>query len=62
MVRRKSSSFGSSPAAYHILRDGVPYRELTGAHFDSRDRTKLTKQLLRRLADIGVLVDIRTAP
>lgn len=49
-------------AAYHILRDGVPYRELTGAHFDSRDRTKLAKQLLRRLADIGVLVDIRTAP
>ena len=47
-------------AAYHILRDGVPYRELTGAYFDSRDRSKLTKRLLRRLADIGVHVDIRT--
>ena len=49
-------------AAYHILRDGVPYRDLTGAHFDTRDRTKLTRRLLRRLADIGVLVEIRTAP
>jgi transposase len=49
-------------AAYHILRDGVPYRDLTGAHFDSRDRTKLTKRLLRRLADIGVVVEVRTAP
>ncbi|MBC7896554.1 MAG: IS110 family transposase [Cytophagaceae bacterium] len=49
-------------AAYHILRDGVPYRELTGAYFDKRDRSKLTKRLLRRLADIGVHVDIRTVP
>jgi transposase len=48
-------------AAYHILRDGVPYRELTGAYFDTRDRTKLTKRLIRRLADLGVQVDIRTA-
>jgi transposase len=48
-------------AAYHILRDGVPYRELTGAYFDARDRTKLTKRLLRRLADLGVQVEIRSA-
>jgi hypothetical protein len=48
-------------AAYHILRAGVPYRELTGAYFDTRDRTKLAKRLIRRLADLGVQVDIRTA-
>ena len=48
-------------AAYHILRDGVPYRELTGSYFDARDRTKLTKRLIRRLADLGVQVDIRSA-
>jgi transposase len=48
-------------AAYHILRDGVPYRDLTGAHFDARDRTKLTRRLIRRLADLGVQVEIRTA-
>jgi transposase len=48
-------------AAYHILRDGVPYRELTGAYFDARDRTKLTKRLIRRLSDLGVQVEIRSA-
>ena len=48
-------------AAYHILRDGVPYRDLTGSYFDSRDRTTLTKRLIRRLADLGVHVDIRSA-
>jgi len=48
-------------AAYHILRDGVPYRELTGSHFDARDRTKLTKRLIRRLSDLGVQVEIRNA-
>jgi transposase len=48
-------------AAYHILRDGVPYRELTGTYFDSRDRTKLTKRLIRRLSDLGVHVQILRA-
>lgn len=48
-------------AAYHMLRDGVPYKELTGSYFDSRDRTKLTKRLIRRLSDLGVQVEIRTA-
>ena len=48
-------------AAYHILRDGVPYRELTGSYFDSRDRAKLAKRLIRRLSDLGVQVEIRSA-
>lgn len=48
-------------AAYHILRDGVPYKELTGSYFDARDRTKLTKRLIRRLSDLGVQVEIRNA-
>ena len=48
-------------AAYHMLRDGVPYRDLTGAYFDARDRTKLTKRLIRRLTDLGVQVEIRSA-
>jgi transposase len=48
-------------AAYHILRDGVPYRDLTGGYFDSRDRTKLAKRLIRRLSDLGVQVEIRNA-
>ena len=48
-------------AAYHILRDGVPYRELTATYFDSRDRTTLTKRLIRRLSDLGVHVQILNA-
>lgn len=48
-------------AAYHILRDGVPYRDLTGGYFDSRDRTKLARRLIRRLSDLGVQVAIRNA-
>lgn len=45
-------------AAYYILRDGVPYRDLTGSYFDSRDRTKLARRLIRRLSDLGVQVQI----
>jgi transposase len=48
-------------AAYHILRDGVPYRDLTRGYLDSRDRTKLAKRLIRRLSDLGVQVEIRNA-
>jgi transposase len=48
-------------AAYYILRDGVPYKELSGTYFDSRDRTKLAKRLIRRLSDLGLQVEIRTA-
>jgi len=40
-------------AIYHMLRTGQPYHDLTGAFFDSRDRTRLAKRLLRRLADLG---------
>lgn len=48
-------------AAYYILRDGVPYKDLTGTYFDSRDRTKLAKRLIRRLSDLGVQVEVRNA-
>ena len=48
-------------AAYHILRDEVPYRDLGADHFDRRDKTRLTTRLLRRLKDLGVDVEIRPA-
>jgi transposase len=48
-------------AAYHILRDGVPYKELTGTYLDARDRTKLATRLIRRLSDLGLQVEVRTA-
>lgn len=46
-------------AAYHMLRDGVPYRDLGARHFDRRDTTKTIRRLLRRLTDLGCQVDIR---
>jgi transposase len=48
-------------AAYHILRQGVPYRELGHGYFDALDRTKLTRRLIRRLQTLGVEVEIKNA-
>ena len=48
-------------AAYHMLRDGVEYEDLTGSYFDTRDRTKLAKRLIRRLEDLGLTVEVRAA-
>ena len=47
-------------AAYHMLRTGVPYRDLTAAYFDARDRTTLARRLVRRLRDLGLHVEIKT--
>jgi transposase len=41
-------------AAWHILRDGVDYRELGGEYFDRVQRKHLIRFYQRRLADLGV--------
>ena len=46
-------------AAYHMLRDGVPYRDLGAKHFDRRDQTKTIRRLVRRLADLGCEVEVK---
>ena len=48
-------------AAYFILRDGVESHDLGGRYFVGRDKTQLTKNLLRRLRDLGVDVKIKAA-
>jgi transposase len=48
-------------AAYHILRQRVPYRELGHGYFDALDRTKLTRRLIRRLQTLGVEVEVKSA-
>jgi transposase len=48
-------------AAYHMLHDGVAYNDLTSNYFDSRDRTKIAKRLIRRLSDLGIEVEIKAA-
>lgn len=48
-------------AAYHMLRDGVAYKDLTGNYFDSRDRAKIARRLIRRLNALGLEVEVKAA-
>jgi transposase len=48
-------------AAYFMLRDGVEYHDLGGRYFVDRDKQQLTKSLLRRLRDLGVVVEVKVA-
>jgi transposase len=48
-------------AAYHILRTGQAYRDLGDAYFDTRDRARIARRLIRRLHDLGLEVQIRPA-
>jgi transposase len=45
-------------AAYHILRDGVPYRDLGSHHFARVDKARLAQRLARRLRDLGYEVQL----
>lgn len=45
-------------ASYFILRDDVDYRDLGAAHFDSIDHKKTAARLIKRLANLGVTVQI----
>jgi hypothetical protein len=48
-------------AAYFMLRDKVPYMDLTADHFTRHDRTKIARGLVRRLEALGLHVDVRDA-
>jgi transposase len=45
---------------HHTLRNGVEFHDLGGQYFAQRDRDKerLTKQLLRRLRELGGEVEV----
>jgi transposase len=45
-------------AAYYMLRDGVPYRELGPHHFGRVDKARLAQRLARRLRDLGYEVQL----
>jgi len=47
-------------AAYHVLRDGVPYRDLSDVYLDALDRSRVTRNLVRRLERLGHRVTIST--
>lgn len=48
-------------AAYHMLRDGVDYKDLGADHFDRCDKNKTAQRLLRRLEELGLHVEVRPA-
>jgi len=48
-------------AAYYMLRDGVPYKDLGADHFVKRDRAKIAQRLTKRLRDLGYDVEIKKA-
>jgi transposase len=48
-------------AAYFMLRDGVAYHDLGGRYLADRDKHHVTRRLLRRLRDLGVVVEVKAA-
>jgi transposase len=48
-------------AVYHMLSRGVPYQDLGPNHFDRRDPTKVARRLIRRLEELGLKVEVKTA-
>ncbi len=48
-------------AAFHMLRDGVEYRDLGPAHLERHDKTKTINRLVKRLRDLGCAVEIPQA-
>jgi transposase len=48
-------------ACYHMLRDGVVYRDLGPDHFTHHDKNKTILRLVRRLHDLGCEVEVREA-
>ncbi len=45
-------------AAYYILRDHVPYKELGADYFDRRDRSSVVRRLSRRIEALGYRVEV----
>ena len=46
-------------AAYHILSQRVPYRELGASYLDHIDQTRTATNLKRRLERLGYVVNLR---
>ena len=46
-------------AAYHMLKDGTFYADLSAAHFDRRRPDAQARRLVKRLADLGFSVELK---
>ena len=48
-------------AAYFMLRDETDYHDLGGRYLANRDTERVKQHLLRRLQDLGVVVEVKAA-
>ena len=46
---------------YHVLRDQRPYTDLGADYFDKLDKTRLERQHVRRLEQLGYTVTLTPA-
>ena len=46
-------------AAWHMLKEGVEYKELGGDHFNRLSGEQMKNQLVKRLEKLGYAVDLR---
>jgi transposase len=44
---------------YHLLRDGGEYRDLGQTYFDEHDKDRVTRRLLQRLRNLGLVVEVQ---
>jgi transposase len=48
-------------AAYHMIKNGTPYRDLGAGHFAVRDKTKLAAALARKIKALGYDIQYQQA-
>lgn len=48
-------------AIYHMLRNGMTYRDLGADHFDQREKHQVAQRLVKRLGDLGYAVELKAA-
>ena len=46
-------------AIYHMLKDGTTYKDLGRDHFDRRSTDKQKQRLVKRLTELGYVVEIK---
>ena len=46
-------------AIYHMLKDGTMYKDLGCNHLDRRSTDKQKQRLVKRLAELGYVVEIK---
>jgi len=49
-------------SAYHLIRDGVDYKDLGNDYFDRIDKDRAAKRLVKRLENLGFQVQLAQAP